>query len=94
MQVLFGSSFYQRRKSALFGASSLLQFSYPAFNCAYNFTLTLPARPFLMGGLQVLQFSSSAFYYFHNRIHDTLTTPISNCLAALCDGCQHVESSA
>jgi hypothetical protein len=66
-----GCSFYQRGICAFFGAPSLLQFHYPAFHSAYNFTLALPSGPFLKVRLQVLQFSTSAFYYFHDSIHMT-----------------------
>jgi hypothetical protein len=60
-------------KTCALRAPSLLQFRYPAFHRADNFSLALPARLFLMPGLQVLQFFSSALYYLHNRIHEAIT---------------------
>jgi hypothetical protein len=79
-QHLLGLSFSQQGICAFFGAPSLLQFYYPALNCAYDFTPRLLLGLFLRSRFQALQFSLSAFHYFHNRIHDTLTT--LNCLAA------------
>jgi len=68
----FGCSFYERGICAFLSAPSLLQFRYPAFHSAYNYTLALPSGLFLKVRWQVLQFSSSAFYYFYSWIHKTL----------------------
>jgi hypothetical protein len=91
VEVLFRSSLYQRGVRARFGAPSLLQFRNPAFHCACNFSPALTTRLFLIAGLQVLQFSSSALYYLHHRIHVAITPSISICLAGLSGSAQYDE---